>query len=81
MSDASLSLLGPSVLQTATNPHGDHLSVSIVVLNDEGMVHEVIRGRPLFGLPPHTLGDKVNKLITEMSHREYWWILINDALQ
>lgn len=80
-SDVSLSLLSSPLLQAATNPHGHHLCVTIVILYDEGMIHEVIRGRPLFGLPPHTLSDEMNKLLTELANRKNWRILINDALQ
>lgn len=35
---ASLSLLSSPLLQTATNPHGHHLCISIVKLDDEGMI-------------------------------------------
>lgn len=80
-SDMSLSLLSSSLLQTATNPHRHHLRIAIVKLYDEGMIHEVIRGRPLFGLPPHTLSDEVDKLLTELADRKNRRILINDALQ
>lgn len=77
----SLSLLSSPLLQTVTDPLRHHLCVSIIVLYDEGMIHEVIGGRPLLRLPPHTLGDEVNKLFSELAHRKNWRILINDALQ
>ena len=37
-SAASLSLLRSSFLQTATNPHWHNLCISIVILDDEGMI-------------------------------------------
>lgn len=37
-SHVSLSLLSSSLLQTATDPHGHHLCVTVIILYDEGMV-------------------------------------------
>lgn len=77
----SEALLSSPLLQAAAHPHGHHLGVAVVELHDEGMIHEVIRGRPLFWLPPHALCDEVNKFLTELANRKHWGILINDALQ
>lgn len=47
-SDVSLSLLSSPLLQAATNPHGHHLCITIIVLYDEGVIlkkktdHEMI---------------------------------------
>ena len=40
-SDASLSLLRSSLLQTATDPHRHDLCVSIIKLYDEGMILKI----------------------------------------
>lgn len=53
----TLDLLSPSLLQAATHPHGHHLGVAVVELDDEGVILEKReRERVTHGFVLHRFG-------------------------